>query len=91
MNDRVARLRRQSLDEHPWLSMERAALITEFYKQTTETSVPVRRALALQYLMEHKTIHIGDGELIVGERGPAPRAHPHFRSCAATRWRTWMS
>ncbi len=78
MNDRVARLRRQSLDEHPWLSMERAALITEFYKQTTETSVPVRRALALQYLMEHKTIHIGDGELIVGERGPSPKGTPTF-------------
>ena len=78
MNERVARLRQQSLNEHPWLSMERASLLTEFYKQTTETSVPVRRALALQYVMDHKTIHIGAGELIVGERGPSPKGTPTF-------------
>jgi formate C-acetyltransferase len=28
--------------------------------------------------MEHKTIYIGDGELIVGEKGPAPKATPTF-------------
>lgn len=78
MNERVARLRKQTLEEKPWLSIERAALITEFYRTNTETSIPVRRALALQYVMEHKTIYIGDGELIVGERGPAPKGTPTF-------------
>jgi len=78
MNERVARLRQQSLDEHPWLSIERAALLTEFHQQSTDASVPVRRALALQFILEHKTIHIGDGELIVGERGPAPKGTPTF-------------
>ncbi|HWR36224.1 MAG TPA: trans-4-hydroxy-L-proline dehydratase [Clostridia bacterium] len=78
MNERVAKLRRQSLDEKPWLSIERAALITEFYKSSSEHSVPVQRALALRYLMERKSISIGDGELIVGERGPKPKATPSF-------------
>ena len=78
MNERVAYLRQKSLDEHPWLSIERAALITDFYEQTTETSVPVRRALALQYIMEKKSIYIGERELIVGERGPAPKGTPTF-------------
>ena len=27
---------------------------------------------------EHKTIYIGEDELIVGERGPAPKVRPHF-------------
>ena len=41
-------------------------------------SAPMRRALAFQHLMEHKTICIGEGELIVGEKGPAPKATPTY-------------
>ncbi|MEJ5197408.1 MAG: trans-4-hydroxy-L-proline dehydratase [Anaerolineae bacterium] len=79
MSPRVARLRRQSLEAIPTLSAERARLMTEFYQQDLGLiSVPVRRALAFQYLMEHKTICINDGELIVGEKGPAPDAAPTF-------------
>jgi pyruvate formate-lyase/glycerol dehydratase family glycyl radical enzyme len=73
MNERVARLRQQSLEIKPWLSMERAKLITESYRDSRVASAPVRRACALRYLMEHKTIYIGDDELIVGERGPSPK------------------
>jgi formate C-acetyltransferase len=79
MSDRVARLRQQSLDARPTLSTERAELLTAFYKQDLGlVSVPMRRALAFQYLMEHKAIYIGDGELIVGEKGPAPKATPTY-------------
>ena len=78
MNERVARLRQESLDLKPWLSIERAALITEFHEQCVETSVPLRRALAFQYVMEHKSFTIGEGELIVGERGPSPKGTPSF-------------
>ena len=36
------------------------------------------RAKSFLHLCQHKTIYIGDGELIVGERGPAPKAVPTF-------------
>jgi len=79
MTDRVARLRQQSLEAVPTISTERAELITEFYAQNHGfISEPVRRALAFQYLLEHKTIYIGEGELIVGEKGPAPKATPTY-------------
>ena len=79
MNQRVARLRQQSLDARAAISTERAELMTEFYRQDLGlVSAPVRRALAFQYLMEHKTICINDGELIVGEKGPAPKATPTY-------------
>jgi formate C-acetyltransferase len=79
MTERVARLRRQSLEAVPTLSPERALLLTEFYSQDQgPISAPVRRALAFRYLMEHKTIYIGDGELIVGEKGPVPKAAPTY-------------
>ncbi len=79
MTERVARLREQSLAAHPTLSTERAELLTDFYKRDQGlTSVPVRRARAFQYLMERKTIYIGEGELIVGEKGPFPKAAPTY-------------
>jgi len=79
MTDRVSRLRQESLDAAPRISTERAELMTEFYRQDLgPVSAPVRRALAFKYLMEKRTIYIGQGELIVGEKGPAPKATPTY-------------
>jgi formate C-acetyltransferase len=79
MTPRVARLRQQSLDARPTISAERAVLMTEFYAQHHGLiSAPVKRALSFRYLMEHKTIYIGPGELIVGEKGPEPKATPTY-------------
>ncbi|MGD9147475.1 MAG: pyruvate formate lyase family protein, partial [Anaerolineae bacterium] len=79
MTERVARLRQQSLDAVPAISTERAELMTQFYQQTTEVlSAPVLRARAFQYLMQHQSIYLGQDELIVGEKGPAPKATPTF-------------
>ncbi len=79
ITERVARLREQSLQTPPTLSTERAERITEFYRQDLgPISAPMRRALAFRYLMEHKTIYIGEGELIVGEKGPFPQAAPTY-------------
>ena len=78
MNDRVAKLREQSLSTKPWLSIERAELLTNFCSSARIASVPILRARAFQHVMENKTIYIGDGELIVGERGPRPKGAPTF-------------
>jgi len=79
ITDRVTRLRKQSLDAKPCISTERAELMTQFDRtHTALMSAPVRRALSFQYLMEHKTVYLGDGELIVGEKGPAPKATPTY-------------
>ena len=79
MNARTARLRKRSLDAVPSISHERAALITEFYHSNRgKYSVPVMRAKSFHHLCEHKTIYIGVDELIVGERGPRPKAAPTY-------------
>jgi len=79
MTDRVRKLRQQSLDAKETLSSERAELLTEFHKQDLGLlSVPMQRAMAFQYLMEHNTVYIGEGELIVGEKGPAPKMAPTY-------------
>ena len=79
MNARVAGLRERSLAARPSISAERSLLLTRFYRDHLgRHSTPVLRALAFRELCEHKTITIEPGELIVGERGPAPKATPLF-------------
>jgi formate C-acetyltransferase len=80
MNERIQRLRKSSLETQPSLSAERADLVTQFYQGeiAQKASIPVQRALTLKYLLENKSIYIGNDELIVGERGPSPKATPTY-------------
>ena len=79
MNDRIKRLRRLSFEAEPSLSIERALIETRFYKENYgKYPIPVLRALNFLEICKHKTIYIGKDELIVGERGPAPKAVPTF-------------
>ena len=80
MNERIHRLRSRSLQAVPSLSDERARLLTDFYKSGVARTapVPIQRAKAFAHIMENKVIHIDPDELIVGERGPAPKATPTY-------------
>jgi len=78
MTDRVLKLREQSLNAVETLTAERAVLITDFYSsdEARGLSAPVLRAKAFEYILKNKVLCINEGELIVGERGPAPKATP---------------
>jgi len=80
MNERIKKLRTQSRRAIPYLSLERALLITEFYKNGAahKYSAPVARAKAFEYILKNKEICFNDAELIVGERGPEPKATPSY-------------
>jgi len=79
MNKRIEKLRQENLDTQPYISIQRASLVTEAYKRYEGTvSVPVLRALAFKHVLENKSICINKGELIVGERGEVPRATPTY-------------
>ncbi|MHB1355060.1 MAG: trans-4-hydroxy-L-proline dehydratase [Anaerolineae bacterium] len=79
MNPRITRLWHESFEAKPSISTERARIMTEFYRANKgKHSVPVMRALAFHTLCERKTIYIGPDELIVGERGPFPKATPTY-------------
>lgn len=76
MTERIQKLREQSLQAINTFSAERAQLVTEFYQsaELMQHPIPVQRALAFKYILSHKAIFVNPGELIVGERGPAPKA-----------------
>ncbi|PCI03723.1 MAG: formate C-acetyltransferase/glycerol dehydratase family glycyl radical enzyme [Flavobacteriaceae bacterium] len=79
MNGRVQRLRKLSFDATPSLSIERAQIQTDFYKiNYGKYAIPILRGLNYLNICEKKIIYFGKDELIVGERGPAPKCVPTF-------------
>jgi trans-4-hydroxy-L-proline dehydratase len=80
MTPRIQQLREQSLNAVYQISAERGLLMTEFYKNRMDfgDSIPVQRAKSFQYVLANKIICINDLELIVGERGPAPKSTPTY-------------
>lgn len=79
MNERIQKLRKISFETEPSLSIERALIQTQFYKENFgKYSTPVLRALNFLETCKQKTIYLGEGELIVGERGPKPKCVPTF-------------
>jgi formate C-acetyltransferase len=79
MNERIQKLRKLSVETEPSLSIERALHETAFYRENYgKYSIPVLRALNFLNHCRKKTIYIGEGELIVGERGPKPKCVPTF-------------
>ena len=79
MTPRIAKLREASFAARPCISAERARIVTRFYRDHMgKYSAPVLRALNFKNLCELKRIYIGPDELIVGERGPFPKAVSTF-------------
>jgi pyruvate formate-lyase/glycerol dehydratase family glycyl radical enzyme len=80
LNQRIKKLREESINAVPYITPERALLITEFYLSNISNSMsaPLKRALVFEHFLSNRTIYIHDGELIVGERGPAPKAVPTY-------------
>ena len=79
MNERIRHLRQQNFDTPTTLSIERALIETAFYKKNYGTMpIAILRARNFYEICQKKAIYIGDEELIVGERGPLPKAVPTF-------------
>ncbi|WP_346907337.1 trans-4-hydroxy-L-proline dehydratase [Faecalicatena orotica] len=79
MNERIKKLRKLSLDTPAHIDLERALSETETYKKYEgELSVPELRGQVLKDYFSNKTLYIGEGELIVGEKGDSPQAAPTF-------------
>lgn len=77
--DRTKKLRKESVDTKPYISIERAKLITEAYKKYEgSVETPILRALAFKYYMENRSLCINEGELIVGEKGCSAQGAPTY-------------
>lgn len=79
MNERIQKLREISVTTPVHIDLERARIETEVYKEWEgKVSIPVLRAMSLKEYFSRKTLYLGDGELIIGEKGCDPQASPTF-------------
>ena len=79
MNERIQKLRELSVTTPVHIDLERAKIETDFYRENDgKYSIPVMRAMVLKEYFSKKTLYLGDGELIVGEKGKDPQASPTF-------------
>ena len=79
MNERIQKLRELSVTTPVHIDLERAKIETDFYKENDgKYSIPVMRAIVLKEYFSKKTLYLGDGELIIGEKGRDPQASPTF-------------
>lgn len=84
--ERTRRLRAQSVGTQPRISLERAQLETEFYREHLGAhETPVLRALALHNYLSKRRLYIGPDELLVGEKSEGPQVVPTYPEiCAHT-------
>ncbi|QAA34397.1 formate C-acetyltransferase [Clostridium manihotivorum] len=74
LSERIQFLKDELFREKRQVSLERAKLYTESYKETEGEPVIIRRAKALAHILDNVEIEIKKGELIVGDRTVKPRA-----------------
>ena len=72
--DRIKTLKNDMLNPTREISLERALLYTESYKQTAGMSVILKRAKAVAHILDNVAISIREGELLAGNRTVKPRS-----------------
>lgn len=83
LTERIEELRLKSREAEVWIDPERAVIYTRFYKEHDgKYSIPVMRAKAFYEYMTKKELYLGEGELIVGERGQKPKLIPTYPEIA---------
>jgi formate C-acetyltransferase len=80
INKRILKLREESISTEVKVSVERAKLITDFYKseEVKGKSTPVQRVLVFKYLLDCVSLPVETGQLIVGIRGTGPKEVPTY-------------
>ncbi|WP_400245340.1 glycyl radical protein [Niallia sp. JL1B1071] len=78
VSPRIEKLIEHLYASDPRVEAERAVLITESYQQTESQPIIIRRAKALQHILENMKIVIRPDELIVGNLTTTPRGTQIF-------------
>lgn len=71
-------------DVDPGLCIERGRLVTEAYRENEAEPTMIKRAKALEKILENMTIYILPGSLLVGNQASKPKWAPLFPEFAVT-------
>ncbi|KAB1441287.1 pyruvate formate lyase family protein [Pseudodesulfovibrio senegalensis] len=79
MSQRISQLRDEARAHCPAVSLERAVLVTDYCRERGGPQHgPEDRAELFRHLCMTRRVHVGENELIVGERGPVPGVVPLY-------------
>ena len=78
ISERVGRLKEEILSAVPCVEADRAILVTESFKETEDQPIIIRKAKALEKILNEIPITIRDSELIVGSLTKNPRSAQVF-------------
>ena len=84
MTERIQKLRNGLFESIPAICPERAVLFTESMKKTEGQPIVKRRADAFYQVLDHMTIFVRDGELLVGNQASSVHAAPVFLNTLPT-------
>lgn len=78
LTDRMHNFREELLNAKSMVSVERARLTTESYKEHADKPMVLRRALCLESILKNMTIFIEDNSIIAGNQAESNRSAPIF-------------
>ena len=78
VSPRIQKLVDDLYSKNPEVEAERAFLLTESYKKTESLPMVLRRAKALEHILDNMTLVIRDGEMIVGNLTKTPHSTQIF-------------
>lgn len=78
LTDRMHNFREELLNAKSMVSVERARLTTESYKEHAGKPMVLRRALCLENILKNMTIFIEDNSIIAGNQAESNRSAPIF-------------
>lgn len=71
-HERMSKLKERVMDSMPTIELDRARIITKFYKENESLPILLKRAGSLREVFEKIPVYIRDDELIVGGEGSVP-------------------
>lgn len=83
ISKRIETLKDKALHATPTVSLDRARLVTEFYKQPSMEPFMLRRAHLFEYILANKEIYIDDEAILVGNHGSRLRSVPVYPEVTA--------
>ena len=86
VNMRIPMMKKRLMDTKPSVSSERLLLATEAYKKYAGEAIMQFRAHIFAYVLDHMSVIIRDGELLVGSTNKRVRSASIFPGILDSGW-----
>lgn len=83
MNERIAKLRKELMDQKPYVDGERCEIFTESMKESEGLPIILRRAKAYYQVLDKMTVWVKPGELIAGNQAKTAKGSPIYPEYSA--------